>query len=228
MNIIAFIPCRKNSKSIKDKNIKMLDGKPLIAWSIEQAQKLGLRVIVDSDSQQYLDIAKGYGAETLLRPENLAGDKTKMFDVLKNEIPRIEPKPDIVLLLQPTTPFRKTNQIKIALSYFENNSEYDSLISVERVPEKYNPAVMLVKTLEGIKMANGFSISQRITDRQANPDTWIPTGAIYLFKASNLEKGSIYGDKTMLLEGDAMININSESDFLEAENYLKQKNANNS
>lgn len=223
-NTIAFIPARSGSKSIPDKNIKLLGGKPLIGYAIEDAFKAGLsKVIVNSDSQKYLDIAKEFGAETMLREKELAGDKTSMFEVLKSEIFKIDPLPDFVLLLQPTTPFRKINQIKIALSYLENNPEYDSLISVERVPERYNPAVMIVKTPEGLKMANGLPISKRITDRQSNPKTWIPTGAIYLFKTSNLEKGSIYGDKTMLLEGEPTINLNTQEDWNNLEKAIENK-----
>ncbi len=223
MNILAFIPARSGSKSIPDKNIKLLGGKPLLVWTIETAFKSGIkRVIVNTDSGEYAKIATENGAESMARPLELAGDATSMFQVLKSEIAKIEPKPDVVLLLQPTTPFRKANQIKIAISYFEN-SEYDSLISVERVPEKYNPAVMMVKTSEGIKMANGAPISQRITDRQSNPDCWVPDGAIYLFKVSNLSKGSLYGDKTMLLEGEGSVNINSPEDFALAEKIYEEK-----
>jgi len=225
--IVAFIPARSGSKSIKDKNIKELGGKPLIAWSIETGIKSELRTIVNSDSEEYLEIAKKWGAETMLRPQNLAEDKTPMFSVLENEISKIEPTPEYILLLQPTSPFRSVNKIKIALSYLlKNSDEYDSLIMAERVPQKYAPEQVIVNTPMGLKMANGLSIPQRVNARQQHKESWIPTGT-YVLKTSNLEKGSIYGEKTMIMEIDGFnVNINTEEDFKEAIQYA-QKNTDN-
>ena len=115
--------------------------------------------------------------------------------------------------------------------------KYDSLISVERVPEKYNPAVVIVDNGTGKNMAmsrikswfgktenilTGVPISKRITTRQDHPQAWIPTGIIYLFKADNVKKGSFYGDKIMLLETEPQININDSDDFEKAEEWLKK------
>ena len=221
-NIVAFIPARKNSKSVIDKNIKVLGDKPLIAWSIDTALKCDLRTIVNSDSEEYLDIAKKWGAETMLRTEGLAEDKTPMFEVLASEIKKIDPVPEFVLLLQPTTPFRSVNKIKIALSYLLNNLEYDSLVIAERVPDKYSPEQVIINTPTGLRMANGLPIPQRITARQQHKEAWLPSGT-YLFKTSNLESGSIYGNKTMVLETEGSVNINSPSDWEEAEQLCVQK-----
>ncbi len=247
-NIVAFIPARSQSKSIKDKNIRELGGKPLLIWSVESSLACGLRTIVNSDSQQYLEIAKKYGAEAMLRPVRLAKDDTAMFDVLKSEIPKTGA--DIVLLLQPTSPLRKKLHIKLAIDSFSSNLDrYDSLISAERVPEKWNPYAMIIEIGREKKMLfrkliswkekleslftgrkfvgpelNGFPISQRMTRRQDMPTCWIPDAGIYLFKAENLLKGSIYGDNVMILETEGTLNINEENDFLRAEEYLKNKN----
>ena len=224
MFIFTFIPARSGSKSIKDKNVKLLGGKPLIAYSIESSLKCGLRTIVNTDSETYAEIAKQHGAETMIRSASLAQDNTSMFELLKSEIFKIDPVPDLVLLLQPTSPFRKNIHIKTAISYFlENLDKYTSLISVEKVPEKYNPAQVIVESLSGKTMANGTSISSRITKRQSFPNAWIPTGEIYIFKTSNLKKGNIYGSEVMLYESEGSININTEEDFLEATNYLENE-----
>ena len=223
-NILAFIPARQGSKSIIDKNIHLLGGKPLIAWSIESAFKSGLqRVIVDTDSEEYGKVAREYGAEVMIRPTELAQDKTSMYEVLKNEIPRIEPLPELVVLFQPTSPFRNTTQVKAAISFLVANlGEYDSLIAAEKVPDKYNPAQVIVSTPLGFRMANGSPISQRITRRQDHPEAYIPTGSLYIFKTSNLEKGSIYGSKTMLFECEPSVNINSPEDFKLATEYINK------
>ena len=243
MNTITFIPARGGSKSIPKKNIKELGGKPLIFYTIEASQKCGLRTIVNTDSSEIGELVESIGVEVMMRPSNLAQDKTSMFEVLKSEIFKIEPLPDLVLLLQPTSPFRETIHIKTAIAYLtENLDEYDSVISVEKVPEKYNPAQMIVSDNDQKRMVvgkikswfkkpklilSGIPISKRITRRQDFPETWLPTGSIYLFKTSNLKKGSIYGDKILLMETSGEININTQEDWDEAENKLLTNNLKN-
>lgn len=221
--MICFIPIRSGSKSIPDKNIKLLGGKPLVAWTIESAQKAGFqRIIVNTDSEAYAKIAREAGAEVMIRPAELAQDNTSMFEVLKNEIPKIVPVPEIVILLQATTPFREVTHIKAAISYLIN-SDYDSIIAAERVPEQWHPAQVIVSTPMGLRMASGAPISQRITRRQDFPNCWVPTGSIYGFKTANLEKGSMYGERTMVLETPATININTMADWEAAEKLCAQK-----
>src|SRR3990167_2591796 len=160
-NILVFIPARGGSKSIPNKNIKILGDKPLIAWSINSAFKAGLqRVIVNTDSEEIAKVAKEYGAEVQIRPKNLGKDTTSMFEVLRSEIPKIEPKPDLVLLLQPTSPFRKSVHIKTAISYLtENLDKYDCLVSVNRIPNKYHPAEAIISIQNGKGMVMGKLIT---------------------------------------------------------------------
>ena len=223
-NLVALIPARAGSKSIPNKNIKLLGGKPLISYTIESAFKAGIeRVIVSTDGEEIAKVAREYGAEVLMRPPELAEDNTSMFAVLKSEIPKIEPLPEFVIVLQPTTPFRERMHIRMAIEFLAKNWEkYDSLIAVERVPEKWNPAQVIVSTPLGHRMASGAKIAQRITQRQSFPEAWVPTGSLYLFKTSNLEKGSIYGNETMLVETSSTININSPDDWGEAEKLIKK------
>ncbi len=238
-NIVAFIPARGGSKSIPKKNIKLLGNKPLIAYSIQSALQVGLRIIVNTDDTDIANIAMHYGAEVMKRPSNIAGDKTSMFEVLQKEIPKITPLPEVVVLLQPTSPFREKTHLRMALSYFINSEKFDSLISVEKVPEKYNPAQVIISTPQdkgmvigkikswfGFKQSkatlSGVPIASRITRRQDFPEAWIPTGSIYIFKTSNLEKGSIYGDRVMLYESEPSININTPEDWDLAEAELKK------
>lgn len=224
-DILAFIPARSGSKSIPNKNIKELGGKPLIAYSIETAFQAGIqRVIVNTDSESIAEVARKYGAEVMIRPSELAQDNTPMYQVLRSEIPKIEPIPELVLLLQPTSPFRKKIHIGTAISLLINNlKDYDSLIAVERVPEKYNPAQVIISTPFGSRMANGVPISQRLIRRQDFPEAFTPTGSLYLFKTINLQSGSFYGNKVILLEIESSININSLEDWEEAELWLKNQ-----
>lgn len=223
-SVVAFIPARKNSKSVPNKNIRILGNKPLVAWSIETALSLGLRTVVSSDDETILKlIAPVLGAEVMVRPEEIAGDETSMYAVLKSEVPKITPKPDMILLLQPTSPFRKKEDIEKAIETLEKETDYDSLIAVEEVPEKYNPAQVMYNTPFGGRMVGGHPISSRKTRRQQFTKAYIPTGAIYLFRTENLENGSIYGDNVWLMKTEPTANINTLEDFQEAEKLCAQK-----
>ena len=243
MEIVAFIPCRKGSKSLVDKNIKELGGEPLLAWSIKTALSCGLRTVVSSDSQQYLDIARQYGAETMLRSPSLAKDDTPMFDLLKSEIPKTGA--DTVVLLQPTSPFRSKLHIKLALQYLGQDDSIDSVVGVQRVPEQYNPYQIFIKTESGSKVlfrklltlkekiasyftgkkyvVGEFPIGQRVTRRQ-DVSAYMPNGSLYVFRSRNLKGNSFYGEKTLLIESEPRINLNTEEDWQEAELHLKNKN----
>lgn len=249
-NIVAFIPARGGSKSIPRKNLKLLGDKPLIAYSIESALQVGLRVVVSTDDPEIAEVSRQYGAEVLERSKSLAQDKTSMFEVLRSEVPKVSSQGDLILLLQPTSPLRKSIHIKAAISYLtENLDKYDSLISVEKVPEKYNPAQVIISTSKGKGMIfklptlrekllsyfigvtfepslQGYPISQRLTHRQNFPDAWIPDGSIYLFKASNLREGSIYGERVMLLETEGTPNLNTLEDWELAEQKINETNRN--
>lgn len=243
-NIVAFIPARGGSQSIQRKNLKLLGNKPLIAYSIEQALSLGLRTIVSTEDREIAEVARKYGAEVLDRPSSLAKHSTSTYELLKGEVDKIDPKPELILLLQPTSPLREKVHIKMAIDFLSANlDKYDSLVSVEKVPEKYNPAQVIISNgkekgmifrMPTIKekllsyflgityepSMSGYPISKRMTHRQHFPEAWVPTGSIYLFKTSNLTKGSIYGDQVMLLETEGNININSEEDFKLCEESL--------
>lgn len=220
--IVAFIPARGGSKGISRKNVKELGGKPLIAWTIEAALKAKLdRVIVSTEDKEIKKIAKQYGAEVLDRPEELAQDDTPMFVLLDKEVPRIEPIPEMVVLLQPTVPFRRVMHIKAAVNTLAKNEDYDSILTAEKVPVKYSPDQVLVTTPTGLKMATGSPISQRTKSRQRYADAWIPTGSVYVFRTKNLEEGSFYGDRILALETEAEINIDDEADWKQAEKWLK-------
>ena len=245
-SVVCIIPARGGSKSIPNKNIKELGGKPLIVWSIEDAKVAGFsRIIVSTDSKEIADIARDNGAEVMYvspikaKIRGIHQDKSSMYQVLKSEIPRITPLPDYVMLLQPTTPFRNTLHTKIAMKLLPSSPEYDSLVSVERVPDKYNPGQVIIDVNDAKRMLfrkstllerlrgkvdqsfGGYPLAQRLTRRQDHPTAWVPTGAIYMLKTSNLKTGSIYGSNVMLIEGESTHNINTQEDWDEAESWLK-------
>ena len=119
--ILAIIPARSGSKGLKDKNIKILNGKPMIAYTIEAARnsKVFYDIIVSTDSQEYADIAVEYGAKVpFLRPSYLSKDQTTTNDVIEHtikELKSIGKEYDCFMILQPTSPLRKDSDIIGAL-----------------------------------------------------------------------------------------------------------------
>jgi CMP-N,N'-diacetyllegionaminic acid synthase len=138
--IIAIIPARGKSKGIPLKNIVMLSGKPLIAYTIEAAKKSGIfdKIVVSSEDKKIQAVAVRYGAELVKRPEGLARDTTPTEPVLFNALKQLEDsegyKPDIIFLLQPTSPLRSYSDIRAAYRKFIRE-KMDSLLSVAKNSE---------------------------------------------------------------------------------------------
>lgn len=135
MKYLAIIPARGGSKGIPRKNLRPLCGKPLLAWSIEQARAVaGIdRVVVSTDSAEIGEAARQYGADVpFLRPAHLAEDATPTEPVLFHvveELARTGYEPDAVILLQPTSPVRHPGSLSGAIAQLEYESA-DSLLSV--------------------------------------------------------------------------------------------------
>lgn len=124
--ILAITPARGGSKGIPRKNIKMIAGKPLLAWTVESAKRSKLldRYIVSTEDAEIADVARSYGAEVLERPRELAADETDTIDVLKDVVRKIPC--DIVVLLQATSPVRSPGLIDECIEEYLKNG-YDSL-----------------------------------------------------------------------------------------------------
>ena len=135
MSYLAIIPARGGSKGIPGKNLRLLAGKPLITWSIEQANACRLieRVVVSTDTEAIADIARTSGAEVpFLRPSSLATDTTATEPVIKHALCELTKRgyhPDAVILLQPTSPLRLPDTLATAIGQFERSGA-DSLLGV--------------------------------------------------------------------------------------------------
>ena len=128
-NVLAIIPARGGSKRLPGKNIKMLNGKPLIAYSIEFALNSNEinKVVVSTEDENIAQIAKEIGAEIIKRPIELAQDTTKTAPVLIHAVKELEKKgytPDIIILLQPTCPIRENNLCQKAIEIL-STQKYD-------------------------------------------------------------------------------------------------------
>lgn len=183
MRIVGVIPARSGSKKIPVKNIKVLKGKPLIAYTIKAALSSNLdRVVVTTDCKNIADISRQFGAEVIIRSPELARDETATLPVIQDVIKRLDTKFDAVMTLQPTSPLRKTEDINNSIRIFNDNTDADSLVSVVEVPHNFMPEKLM--TYDGIKLF-GSSEPRR---RQDLRRMYARNGAaIYITKINKLD-----------------------------------------
>jgi len=223
-NILAIIPARSGSKGVKDKNIRILDGKPLLWYSVEAARQCPYihTTLVSTDSEQYAEIARACGAEApWLRPAALSSDTTASIDVVIHALEYYRQEGqhfDAVCLLQPTTPLREKGSLTGAIERFRM-LDADALISVVPVPHEYNPHWLFEADAQGLlRIATGEK--EIIRRRQELPPAFMRDGSIYLTKTSVLlEQHSLYGEKLAYWENslDFRVNIDVEADWALAE-----------
>ncbi|CUU67841.1 acylneuraminate cytidylyltransferase family protein [Campylobacter hyointestinalis subsp. hyointestinalis] len=231
---LAIIPARSGSKGLKDKNIKKLCGKPLLAWSIESANnsKYIDEIAVSTDSNKYLKIAKEYGVNTpFLRPKELAEDTTTTFDSIKHTIDyykNVSQKEfDYIVLLEPTSPLREASDIDNAIEMLLNSSA-DSIVGICRC-ESQNPAFLVKKDKEGF--ISGYkNKDMKVLRRQEIDDLYFFEGSIYISKCSTLlDRKTFYHKKTIGYEVPKYksFEIDDIVDFIIIEALIKYKRRNN-
>jgi N-acylneuraminate cytidylyltransferase/CMP-N,N'-diacetyllegionaminic acid synthase len=201
LNIICIITARSGSKGLKNKNIRRLKGLPLLAHTIIAAKKTKIltRVILSTDSKLYAKIGLKFGAEIpFIRPKKLASAKAHHPDVVNHALKFVEKKEqikfDYVMMLQPTSPFRKSKHINEAIKKFlkENN---DSLISVKK--QDYPPWWLF--SLKKNKLSQFLKFKNKNVfnlERQEFPNLFRPNGAIYVSKRNVLNTGNLINPKS--------------------------------
>ncbi len=230
MQILAFIPARSGSKRIPKKNIKLLKGKPLIAYTIEAAKKSKYinRIVVSTDSEEIADIAKQFDAEVpFLRPDSISkAESTEMeFFIhaldwfVKNE----NYIPDLIVLLYPTSPFRKAESIDKAIEEMLKNPEADSLRSIRLCSEHpYKMWTIEDGYLRPFIKGSDFNI--HTLSYQLLPTVYIQNASIYITKPSTIKnKKSPTGDIIIpfIMDEIESVDINFPLDFAFAEMILK-------
>jgi CMP-N,N'-diacetyllegionaminic acid synthase len=228
MRILGIIPARGGSKGVPGKNIKLLNGKPLLQYTAEIAleSKYLTSVILSSDDKQIITVAKSLGIQVpFLRPDELALDTTPTIDAIIHALQWYENHAvffDAVCLLQVTSPFRTVEFLDKSIEKFIT-SGCDSLVSVQKVPHEYNPHWTFEVNLEGtLKIATGED--QIINRRQELPDAYHRDGSIYITKTEVLlQKHSLYGKSISFIETppEFYVNIDTLGDWEKAEQMIK-------
>lgn len=149
MEILGVIPARGGSKAIPRKNLAVVSGKPLIAYTAEaaRASRRLTRLVASTDDQEIAAVARGLGVDVpFLRPLHLAADDTPMIDVLVDLLTTLEQReryrPEIVVLLQPTSPLRRAEHIDGAIDLL-TESGADSVVTVVQVPHNFTPSSLM-------------------------------------------------------------------------------------
>ena len=216
-NIIAIIPARSGSKSIIDKKIKDLSGHPLIAYSIAAAKmskKIG-RVIVSTNSREYADIAKQYGAEApFIRPDEFSTDTATDIDFLVHAMNWLEENegstPEYWVHLRPTTPVRDVEVVDNAIGEIMQDKSATSLRSGHKAPE--SPLKWLVKDNRYFKgLVNGEDYN---LPKEAFKQVYIPDGFVDIVKSSFvMNNKEIHGDKMIGFESPVCTEVDSVEEF---------------
>lgn len=223
--LLALITARGGSKGIPDKNIKLLGGKPLIAWTIDEAKKSKYidRLILSSDCENIQRIAKQFSCEVpFSRPKELASDTSSSIDVILHALDNIYEEFDYLMLLQPTSPFRTVADIdKVVEESIDSNIEL--MVSVAKV--KKHPSYLY--KIENNKLIPYIETNKQLR-RQDMPATYEHNGAIYFSTVDFIKKNKTYNSVEAVgfeMFGSGNLDIDTYEDLEYAE-YLINKGSN--
>lgn len=227
--VLAIIPARKGSKSVIDKNILPINGKPLLGYSIEHAIKSKYinRIVLSTDSEEYADIGRDYGAEVpFLRPEEYSQDSSTDLEVFQHVLSQLEDTesyiPDIVVHLRPTYPVRNIADIDKIVEILIEDTDLDAVRSISEHFE--TPFKMWFKDEKDIlKPVVATDISEAHSlPRQSLPKAFLQNACIDAIRPHTiLKKKSMVGQKVKGYVMDDNFDIDFFKDFSKAERYLK-------
>lgn len=227
LRLLAIVPARGGSKGVPRKNIRLLAGRPLLAWTIDAAHRSGVvdRVVVSTDDAEIAEVARAEGAEVpFMRPAALARDDTPTLPVLQDVVRRLADsegyRPDAVLTLQPTAPLRRPAHIAEALALFAADPRADSLVSCIRVPHIFTPRSVM--RLNAAGYLEPYLVGDQVTRRQDKEVVFARNGAaVYITRTPRLAD-FVFGGNLICYPMDEAdsLDIDTADDFAEAERRL--------
>ena len=219
--ILAIILARSGSKRLPKKNLKLFGDKPLISWTIECAlnSKYLDKVFVSTDSEDIKKVSIQFGASCpFIRPSRLSGDDVTSEDAVQHAIRFISDNFDYkynhVMLLQPTSPLRTSEDINRAVEYFYSNKNANSLVSVTNIE----------KNINWYKVLDKSGMMKNLLPEEERQEVYIPNGAIYFSSIDTfLKDGTFYTSKTLpfIMNKAYSIDIDNELDFFFADSIRK-------
>lgn len=226
MRVLGLVPARGGSKGVPRKNIRPLGGRPLLQWTAEAAlgARTLARVVLSTDDPEIADAGRRCGLEVpFLRPAELAGDRAPTLPAVQHalsELERTGDRFDAVCLLQPTSPFRTSEDIDACVTLLEEGGA-DAVVSVRRVPDEHNPHWVYFRDESGaLRLSTGEA--QPIPRRQELPPAFHREGSVYVTRRDVVMGGSLYGTRLLAYEVDPArsVNIDTMDDWARAEALL--------
>lgn len=224
---LFIIPARGGSKGIPGKNIKILCGKPLIAYSIEVAMQCAAdqdHIVLSTDYEDIAQTARNLGLNVeYMRPPELATDTSGSREVILDALDyadRCGIRYDCVVLLQPTSPLRTAEDVKGALDLY--NDDIDMVVSVTEA--RSNPYYNCFETDDATGFLHVSKGDGNLTRRQDAPDAWEYNGAVYVINPSSIRKSALGEFKKRIpfvMPKDRSIDLDSPVDWLVAETIMK-------
>jgi CMP-N-acetylneuraminic acid synthetase len=230
LRVLGLILARGGSKGVPRKNIRLLAGRPLLAYTAEAALSASLltRVIVSTDDEEIADVARRYGLEVpFVRPPALAADDTPSLPVVQHALRWMADQGehfDAVCQLQPTSPLRAAGEIDRCISVFDARTA-DCVMTVARVPDEYNPHWVYFQRPDGtLHLSTGDD--SPIPRRQLLPAAYHRDGSVYVTRRDVImERNSLYGSRVFGIPVDAStrVNVDTAEDFELAERILRAR-----
>lgn len=225
-DLLILIPARSGSKSIPNKNTTLLSGEPLLSWTAKVAidSDLSKNIVLSTDSKKIAQLGKELGLQVpFIRPKVLAQDRTLQLNVIKHSVAALSEKYNImfdsIMLLQPTSPFRRKESIVKSYDYFCKYNA-DTLITISDVSKfapstKYLAEKSLLPDLFQLELLSEEKQKQKQkqgTLRQDFEQIWWRNGSIYIFNTATLiNSNSLYGGKTIGMPTNSVESINIDT-----------------
>ena len=226
MRTLCIIPARGGSKGVKRKNIRLVGGKPLIAYSIECAQKskkIGF-LAVSTEDEEIADTAISFHAPVIMRPQELAKDETPMLPVLLHALEQLEKEGlafDLIVLLQATSPLRTSDDVDNVITMFEEDASLDGVISVV---ELHNLHASHMYNIDGEGRMRTIADVTETGNRQHQPPVYYRNGCIYAVRPEAMKRENsimVKNKKAYIMPAEWWANIDEERDLVNTENLLK-------
>ncbi|MDG1804980.1 acylneuraminate cytidylyltransferase family protein [Flavicella sp.] len=224
MKVLGLIPARGGSKGVPKKNIRKVDGIPLIGYSINIAKqsKLITDVVVSTDSDEIIEVVKSFNCEYLKRTSENAQDNSKIDDAILEVLRKLEATYDLIVLLQPTSPIREVEDIDNVIQMFVEDVNLDSVVSLVEL-EDIHPARMY--NLNEDHRMIGLRPELERKRRQDLKPVYLRNGAIYATRVSAfLKTGKFISDnkKGYVMPESKWSNVDTERDLLITETLIKE------
>jgi CMP-N-acetylneuraminic acid synthetase len=226
--VLGIIPARGGSKGIARKNIRLLCGEPLLAYTANTAFKSAClnRVLLSTEDPEIAQVGKELGLDVpFLRPAELASDSTPMIEVVLHAIRCVQSQGesyDAICLLQPTSPLRSAGTIDRCISLLWER-DADTVISVRPVPLEYNPHWVYFETPDGL-LQRSMGAGEPIPVRQKLPPAYHCDGSVFVARTRVvMTHASLYGDRTFgsVSPPEEAFDLDTEEQWADLERKLK-------